>query len=335
VNSEVVHSPAIRSWRDIPQPVKPRAMSAGGRWRRTLESCRLAGLGLLVVGLVWGVWMLTQTLARAPRHVPEVARTVPVRRLELKTSAGGVLDRAWLERTLALPRQATLMELDLERLRTRLLAEGQVASVTIAREFPDRLLVRISERMPVARVRVETGGAPHDWLVAADGFVFRGTGFEDAMLAALPWLGGIVLTPDGAGFRPIADMAPVAQLLADVQFAAMHLYQAWLSVSLTRLASDRELEVTLKNGTTIVFSAAGDFFVQLATLDYLLEKLANSSTARARIDLTLGRNVPVMVEAPAPAAERPAATVTPPVTPRPAAPPPATSSFFSLPSSRN
>jgi hypothetical protein len=209
-----------------------------------------------------------------------------------------VLDVPWLERTLALPRPVALMELDLERLRARVLAEGQVASASLTRQFPDRLIVHITERMPVARVRVEFGGEPRDLLVAPDGHVFQGAGFDPAMLATLPWLSGIVLVPDGAGFRPIPGMAPVAQLLADAQFSAMQLYQSWLAVSLARLAIDRELEVTTRNGTTIVFNARGDFFLQLATLDYLIEKLANTPAARARIDLTLGRNVPVMIEPP-------------------------------------
>lgn len=279
----------------------------------------MAALLAFGLGVGWGVWFLAGTLSQSPRHVPEVAKTVPVRRLELKTSAGGALDVAWLERTLGLPRDVALMELDLERLRARLLADGQVITATLARQFPDRLIVRITERMPVARVRVEFDGQARDLLVAPDGFVFQGTGFDPAMLNSLPWLSGIALVPNGAGFRPISGMPAVAQLLADAQFAATHLYQSWMSVSLARLAVDRELEVTTRNGTTIVFSAAGEFFVQLATLDYLIEKLANTPVARARIDLTLGRNVPVMIEPPpAPGGERSTTSATPPATPAPA-----------------
>jgi len=218
VNQEVVNTPAIRSWRDIPQPVRPRAMSPGGRWRRAMQRVRVTALVALGLGLGWGAWFVAGTLSQSPRHVPAVAKTGPVRRLELRTSAGGALDVAWLERTLALPRDVALLELDLERLRARLLADGQVITATIARHFPDRLIVRLTERMPVARVRVEFSGQPRDLLVAPDGFVFQGTGFEPAMLATLPWLSGIALQPAGAGFRPIPGMPAVAQLLADAQF---------------------------------------------------------------------------------------------------------------------
>jgi hypothetical protein len=40
----------IRSWRDIPQPVSPRVMSRGGRWRRLRRTLRV----LLLAGAVAG-----------------------------------------------------------------------------------------------------------------------------------------------------------------------------------------------------------------------------------------------------------------------------------------
>ena len=310
MNQEVVATPATRSWREIPQPVKPRAMSRGGRWRRARHGVRIAALSALGVGLLWGGWSLANGLGRKPRHVPAVARAVPVRHVDLKTSAGGVLDSRWLERTLALPRGAALVELDLERLRARLLEEGQVVTARLTREFPDRLKVNLTERVPVARIRVEFSGVPRDLLVSPDGQVFRGIGFDPVLLETLPWLSGLALLPDGAGFRPITGMAPVAQLLKAAQSSAMHLYQGWLSVSLARLAIDGELEVTTKSGTVVVFNATGDFFVQLATLDYLLDRLAQTPAARARIDLTLGRNVPVLPQSPAAPADGPAGGAT-------------------------
>lgn len=299
MSESVAPTPMVRSWRDIPQPVKHRAMSSGGRWRRVAQILRFGGVVVVVAGLAAGAWLVADSLGPTPRRVPEFAGAAPVRRVELITSAGGVLDRAWLDRALALPRQVSLMELDLGKLRARLLLDRQVESATVTRQFPDRLIVRITERVPVAKVRVEFAGQPRDLLVAPDGVVFEGTGFDPAMLASLPWLSGLLLVPDGAGFQPIAGLTAVTQLLADAQLSALRLYQTWLSVSLARLASDRELEVTTRNGTVIVFSATGDYFVQLATLDYLLEKLAAMPMARARIDLTLGRNVPVTIEPPA------------------------------------
>ncbi len=304
MNSPAPELPPTRTWRDIAQPVRPRAMSSAGRWRLTLTIIRTVVMGAVVGGLAWAGWTVTAALGGDARHVPAAAKAVPMRPPELQTDHDGVLDAAWLVRTLALPKGASLMELDLARLRDRVLADRQVETATLARHFPDRLLVKITERTPIARVRVDLpDGGRSDVLIARDGVGFIGTGFDPAGIATLPWLSGAPLARDGSGFRVGADVAPLARLLADAQFAAPHLYRDWHSVSLAHLADDREIEVTVKNGLAVVFSAHGGFFLQLANLDYIAHRLARSPGVRApRIDLSLGRDVPVQGE-PVPAAQ--------------------------------
>jgi hypothetical protein len=287
VNHQLVNIPAARSWREISQPVKPRAMSTGGRWRLVMACVRTTVLVALLGGLGWGAWLLVAALQENPKRVPAAAKSVPVKPPELKkTMREGVLDNAWLARTLELRPGVSLMELDLEKLRARVLADQQVLTANIRKIFPDRLEVQITERMPIARVRVDLGIVQRDLLVARDGVLFFGTGFDTAMLKTLPWLDGIAVTRDGAGFRPIANMDVVARLLAEAQFSAPHLYQFWQSVSLARLESDRELEVTTKDGTKALFTAKLGFFMQLAHLDNVIERLSGVRGARARVDLT-------------------------------------------------
>jgi cell division protein FtsQ len=268
--------------------------------------------------------MLVAVLQENPKKIPAAAKVVPVKPPELKrTAQEGVLDNAWLARTLELPPGVSLMEIDLDKLRERLLVDQQVLTASLRKIFPDRLEVQVTERMPIARVRVKLGVVERDLLVARDGVLFFGTGFDPAMIKTLPWLDGISVASDGADFRPIANMDIVARLLAEAQFSAPHLYQFWQSVSLARLESDREIEVTTKNGTKALFTAKGGFFMQLAHLDNIIDRLSGLRGARARIDLTLGREVPVTVE--------PIATETPPAGHANAA----TSTFPLFPSSQS
>lgn len=296
MNTEIAHSPATRTWREIPQPVKARAMSSGGRWRLVMAGVRSLALVLFVAGCGWGVWMIVGALYDDPRRMPAEAKAVPLRPPELKTMRDGVLDHAWLARTLELPPRVSLLELDLDKLSARVLADQQVLTVGMRKIFPDRLEVQITERTPVARLHVAMGDTPRDLFVARDGVVFFGTGFDPLMVRSLPWLEGITLSQDGARFLPIPHMADVARLLAEAQFSAPHLYHQWHSVSLARMELDREAEVTLKSGTKARFSAKGNIFVQLAHLDDIVERLGRNSGSRARIDLTLGREVPVTLE---------------------------------------
>lgn len=313
MNENTPSIPSAQNWRTISQSVKPRAMSRGGRWRLFMAGVRITSVTLVLGGLAWGAWLVAAALQEDPRRIPAAAKAVPMKAPELETTRDGVLDRTWLARTLELKPGVSLMELDLGRLRERLLLERQVLTADLTRMFPDRLKVRITERSPIARIRIDSEGGPRDLVVARDGVAFFGTGFDAGMLDTLPWL-DVGLARDGIAYRTLVDLEQVARLLADAQFSAPHIYQTWQKLTLARLVSDDEIEVETKNRVTAIFSAKGEFFVQLAKLDYICDQLASKPYARARIDLSLGREVPVMIEPLVPL--RPTRTVAKPVSPR-------------------
>lgn len=307
MSKDLVNAPAARSWRDIPQPVKPRAMSRGGQWRLALATLRLTALVALCATLGWGIWIVATALQESSRAKPAAARAVPVKAPVPKSD--GVLDgdAEWLARTLRLPRKAALMELDLPALRERVLADGQVLTASLARRFPDQLVVQITERTPIARVMTETAEGRQQLLVARDGVVFEGCGYDRALIDSLPWLAGVALSRKAGRYQPIPDMAIASELLGKARLEAEHLYRTWHIVSLQRLRTDREIEVRTRGlqSMTIVFNASGDFLLQLAKLDYMWDSLAARAVQQARIDLTLGRQVPVTIlpVAPAPPTE--------------------------------
>lgn len=294
---EITITPA-RNWRDIPQEVKPRAMSPEGRRRVWWKSLRTIVAVTVVAGLAWAGYQVGSALRGKPKPIAREAEVVPVKEVVLITD--GVLDQNWLVKTLALPPKISLMELDLYRLRARLLESGQVRSATLTRNFPATLTVTLSENSPVARVMAQIGDEPpHMFLVAREGGVFDGVGFDRGMVDTLPWLDGVKLARAGGGFAPIASMEKVADLLGKAKLEAEHLYRTWQVVSLARLESDGEIEVKAQAIGRIVFGTREDFFRQLARLDTLID------TARAKTDqpireinLAIGAQVPVAFEEP-------------------------------------
>jgi hypothetical protein len=307
VTKDSINVPTARTWRDIPQPVKPRAMSPGGRWRLIAAALRMGVAAALMAGMAAGVWFVAATLQEEPGTAAAAATAVPMRTPHLITNRDGVLDSAWLARTLALPPRATLMELDLDKLRAALLAQGQVLTATLTRHFPDQLIVHITERSPIARVMAAWDGYQYPLVVARDGVIFAGEGHHPVMLEALPWLDGVTIVRRGEGFLPIDGMPAVAELLAKARLETEHLYQSWHSVSLARLDDDLELEVRSEDGLTIVFGARGDFVRQLARLDYLVANVPALPHSGARIDLSHGRDVRVLPPSEASAARARAA----------------------------
>ncbi len=285
-----------RTWQDISQSVSQRAMSKAGRRRRLAATLKLGGGVIVLAAAAWGAVQISETMADNPQKLAAAGAQTPLKEITLTTD--GVLDHAWLLRTLATPKNASLMSLDLYALRARLLADGQVYAAVLTRNFPATLAVNIQERAPVARLRAQVGDAPpQTLLVARDGVVYPGEGYDPAQLAALPWLDGVRLVRSGGGFAPIDGMETVADLLATARNQAEPLYRAFVVVSLARLASDGELVVRSKDVPEIVFSTRDDFFRQLARLDYVLDVArAQPDKPLKSVNLADGLQVPVALD---------------------------------------
>jgi len=299
MNPTASNPPTARTWKDIRQGVSKRAMPREGRRRAWRAGARLGLVCAVVVACGCAALELYQTWENNPGQLKEPVRAVPLRRVVFSTD--GVLDRAWLDRTLALPRNASLMALDLHGLEGRLLASGQVHSVMLRRRFEDNtLVVGVEERVPVVRVMGQAdSGPPRELLVARDGVAFAGTGYEAAALERLPWLDGIELrrTPRHA-FEPIPGMEPVAQLLAAGNALVPQLAAGWQVVSLARFASDQEIIVRSRDIPEIIFDAQAPFPHQLAKLAYIVESLrTHGNPPMARVDFAVGNQVPVELRA--------------------------------------
>jgi cell division protein FtsQ len=313
--------PTTGTWRDIPQVAAPRPSTRTGRRRLFLSTLRFWAIAGLVVASLMGGYIALRTWRDNPAGLAGPAKSVPLR--EIIARSDGVLDLAWVQRTLAIEKGVGLMTLDLPALRDRLLATGQVHTAVVSRRLPDVLSVVMEERSPVLRVLAQgDDGARAALFVARDGAVFSGEGYEETLTSALPWLEGISLTRDvsGRGFARIDGMVAVSDLLGTVRSAAPAMARSFHSVSLARFARDRLIIVRTPEVAEILFGANAElgYFQQLARLDYILDELRGQASPRPirSINLSLGgRQVPVAFEAPAPSsssgrAARPGASAT-------------------------
>lgn len=290
--------PPGRSWRNIRQEVTPLAMSRKGRRRRLAAWTKVTALSVFVAGAGWGIyeaahsWSTDRAALTTAMH-SEVVRDIAV------INPTGVLQRDWAVTTLALPKTASLMALDLPALRDKLLASGQVSVAVLTRNFPDTLVVTLQERSPVARVQAaDSSGVTKQFLVAKDGVVYEGAHYDKTMLASLPWLDGVRLVKAGNGFEPIAGMTEVSALLSTAQLNTPHLYRQWLIVSLARLAERDEILVKAQDLPEIVFSRKRDYYKQIAQLDFVIDetrRLENAPLLQS-VNLSLEGQVPVRLQ---------------------------------------
>ncbi|EIQ00074.1 cell division septal protein [Opitutaceae bacterium TAV1] len=302
--------PPARSWTEIPQEIAPRAMSAAGRRRAAFSMCKLILVSALIGTTIWAGIEIYMTWRHDPRRLADPTQSSPLRTIALQHT-NGVLTRDWLVETLAIRPGSTLMGLDLEALKARLLANGQVRNAILTRQFPDTLAVTLDERTPVIRILVQDeSGQPLHAVVSQDGTVYRGINYDPALISSLPWLDGVGLRRlSGETFAPVAGIDSVARLLEDTRTWTPALAPEFSIVSLVRYADDGILTVNTTRGEQFLFGTSDDFFRQLARLDYILEQARQAPDARPlqSVNLALGRQVPIRFQAPpAPAPAAPA-----------------------------
>lgn len=286
-----------RTWRDIHQEVAPRAMSKSGRRRHSMGVARIVLGVLFIAAATWTTIALVNAFEYHPQVIAKATQSVPIRKLTLNTD--GVLTREWVTQTLALPRTATLTEVDLSQLEKRLLASGQVRIAMLSKSFPDTLNVSLTERSPVARIKIQPSTGPvRELFVSRDGLIFDGAHIDPALVDSLPWLlkGAKVVQGKGAPFAHVSGMEVVADLLTKARYEGGKLYSLFRYISLARLESDGVIEVSSPECEALLFSVRDDFFRQLASLDYIRDKYQPTpENPLAKLDFTLGRDVAVTV----------------------------------------
>lgn len=271
--SEEKNQPAApgRSWRNIRQEVAPRAMSSKGRRRRYLAAFRFSAALALVALAAWGVYALAHAWDGSRAGLATAVKGEALRFVKVE-SDGVLTDEAWVRSTLAIPPKTPLLDLDLAALSAKLTAHRQVRLAVLTRRFPDTLLVSLRERTPVARVQVDDGRGQRQMLVAPDGVVYDGHGYDATMIAQLPWLAGFRLHRAATGgLEPIEGLDAVSALLTTAQIQAPWLYREWQVVYLDRLADRDEILVKSTRVPEILFSRREDFTRQIAQLDLVMD----------------------------------------------------------------
>jgi hypothetical protein len=296
MSQSTLNPPTTRSWRDIPQPVRREQLGREGKKRLILAAGNIVGLILVLGAAGWGAYEVFNLWETNPTRITAPTKGVPIRDFVVRTD--GVLDKAWVQRTLALPKGTSLMELDLVDLKHRLEESRQVSKAVLERRFPDVLAVTLQERTPVSQVRALIGNAdPVSFMVSRDGTVYSGFGYDPAMAGGLPYIDGVKLIREGSAFVPIEGMDAVADLLGTAQASAPALYRSFKIVSLARFALDRTLTVKSTDVEVITFGSSQDsFYRQLARLDYILEETRrqNATGQLKSVNLAVGdKQVPV------------------------------------------
>jgi cell division protein FtsQ len=220
---------------------RPSRLSPGRR-----RALRIA-VGLLV--LVTACWVLWASPVLAVRAVQvDGAATLPAEQVR---EAAGIVDGT------------PLLRVDVDAARARVAALPQVASVEVTRGWPDRVVITVVERVPVAVVEEEGRRT----LVDAEGVLF------DSISGAPP--AGVVRLDVP---RPGPDDPATEAALTAVAELSGNLRRVVASVT---AAPAGEVELVLTDGTTVIWGPPEDSRAKATALEALLGQIAAGALAPA------------------------------------------------------
>jgi cell division protein FtsQ len=157
------------------------------------------------------------------------------------------------------PPGTPLLSVDAGAVTRRVEAINLVASATVRKDWPDRLVITVTERVPAMAVRMAGGG--YD-LVDSTGVLVR---YAKAKPAALPVF---VTSLSGAGLRGNPQAVAAAAVLAELQ--------PWLSRQVAEVtaaaapAGPLQVTLSLRDGKTVQGGSAGNAAQKNRELSVLL-----------------------------------------------------------------
>jgi hypothetical protein len=287
-----------RSWRNLVSDKRRRPMSSVA-WRRSFLG---VGKVLLIITLLggsgYGIWLVREHFQRNPGPVDLTGPTLPVD--SVKYATDGVLSLNSIKLMLQIPENATLMDLELKDIRSKLERDPQIAFARVRRRFPSTLQVEITEHKPLYRLFIRAKkGIPEMWLVSGTGVIYKGKDFRNATLSALPYLNpdpGLLKKDERNDYQRIPVLEKVSPLLEIARSDFPELYREWKVVSFLRPDADESdpgAHILIESkGVKEMRFAPRNYRAQLRRLKYLLlEPGFQNNKSIDSIDLSHGRSV--------------------------------------------
>ena len=223
--------------------LRSRQRFARRQWRRRWLAWRyLAVLGAVLLAAVVMLWLVYFSSVFAAKSIDVTG---------LKGAGPSTLTAAQVRRAADVPMGTPLVKQDLDAIRARVLSLDAVASVDVSREWPDKIRLAITERVPVAVV--EIGGKLHALDVHGD--VFGGYAKAPRHLPK-------VETPSGTSVAALGEAARVAGALPSSLLKR---------VDHVEVRTVDQVSLRLHDGRTVVWGSADQSAVKAQVLAALMK----------------------------------------------------------------
>ena len=263
---------------------------------RTVRRLRVAVVLFLALGMLsasgYGTYRLAKaTVSRFVYNNPSFA----IRQVVVDNDGGLSPER--IMKFAGVQVGQNLLSVDLDQVRSNLEMLPVVRSVEVRRILPDRLFIRVNERVAVARLRAPTREMADATLyIDRSGFVMKpmkladGTVLQPQTPWSVPILTGVSLADARVGKQVVSEQIYRALALLDRLDQAVA--GSMLEIEQIDLSKPRQLVMTTRQHTVVKVDVE-DFPQQLRRLGVILRWAQQRQKTVQMVDLTGNRGVPV------------------------------------------
>ncbi len=262
-----------RDWTSLKQE-PTRKPGSGIAWKRLLK-IRLHNTALLLAAIC-GVAFIVIGVSYFTSNPLEVNLAGPSGKVEVyEFQTDGTLDEEWLRETLAISKEQSLMDLNLQQLKEQIESTSQVISAEVQRRHPNILRVVITEYTPILKIYIshpEKG--KQCLLVADDGTVFEGLKQPEGLVGELPVLFGGTLKSTPEGYLPIEVVAKIKPLMDVARQQYLSMFREWDRIRFDPYTGPEEedglIRIRSRQAKEVIFSTEHEFLPQLRRLEFVL-----------------------------------------------------------------
>jgi cell division protein FtsQ len=217
--------------------------------------------------------------------------------VDVTVESNGVLTRELVTRFAGMRVGQNVFALDLDQARRNVEMIPLVRQVEVRRLLPNRVLIHVDERVPVARLQAPAmGSSDLAYWVDRDGFVIKplkladGTVVRPQLPRSLPVLTGLKLTDVRVGKR--VESEQMHRALALLERLEQSGAGAVVEAEQMDVSKPRQLVLSTRQRTVVKFDTE-DFVPQLRRLAVILSWAQQRQKSIKSVDLTVNRGVPV------------------------------------------
>ncbi len=252
-----------------------------GEHRRDRMS-RAGAITMMVIAVAGAIWVFMLGARYLGEKLFSQNEQFVIRNLDL--SSDGKLKPAHIREYGQIEEGMNLFDVDIQKVRKDLESVSVVSRVEVHRKLPDTLVVRIVERIPIARLSQDDGS--YHLAVDKEGYVMGPTSLS-------PGLPSILGVKD-RGLRPGSRLtdANADDALAMIEICDSAQLSRLVKIKSVDVGNPEDLDVRLMQGERVLLSRI-DVEAKLQRLASIIKTSAEKGQKIAAVDLTMDKNFPV------------------------------------------